>query len=392
MRVSLALGSGSAPARAFCEGLFWIRAVAVVLFFTGCAGALWHLAAMGWNGRGPGQLADPMNRAVAEYYLVPAGAIVGALLANLLNGGQAPLRRAAGAVLGGFAAIAASALVVLLAWCCATIAAPVFPAQGVVLQPAADRELLQETGMLFMLQLVFFWLAGGLPWVSEPLTRANLGTLESLRRCATPSAVSRLVRGWVGQVSRPWLAPDEAALQQVRERGSEALRRDMLCYIPAYFAALVFGLWLAYHLAPDSDLGFPFWFPPLMAAAPNLVADRLHLSFLRYHTAGPREATRGLAPNLATTLLAFAMTWTKKVMFTFSVGYVTLRMCYFVGEAVTKPEGRGWRGALVIAFSAFMLASLAAILFGAVKFRVVRLWGRFHRVASAAPSPASPLT
>jgi hypothetical protein len=228
--------------------------------------------------------------------------------------------------------------------------------------------------------------------VSEPLTRANLGTIESLRKCATPSAVSRLVRGWVGQVSRPWFTPDESALLQVRARGREALWRDMLCYIPAYFAALVFGLWLGFHSIPNSNLRFAFWVPPLLAAIANLVADVLHLSFLDYYTAGPREAKRGHAPNLATTFLTYVLTITKKLMFTFSVGYVTLFMCVLIGEAVLTPEGRGWRGALVIAFTAFMLASLAALLFGAVKFRVVRLWRRFHGAAGAAPSPASPLT
>jgi uncharacterized protein (DUF2235 family) len=391
MRFNIALGSSSAPARAFCEGLFWTRAVAVILFFTGCAGALCYLAAMGWNIQRPDQLAAPMLRAYSEYFLVPAGAIAGALLANLLNGGQSALRRAAGAVLGGYAAIAASAVVVVLAWCCARIAAPFFPAHGIATHPAAvDVELLQGTGMLFMLQLVFFWLAGGLPWVSEPLTSANLGSIESLRRCATPSAVSGLVRGWVAQVSRPWLGPDESALRQVRDRGSEALWRDMLCYIPVYFAAMVFGMWLAMHSAKGADFGYFFWLPPLLAAAPNLVADLLHLSFLNYHTANPRQAKRGFAPNIATTLLAFALTWMKKVMFTLSAGYITLLMLIFVAEAVTKPEGRGWRGALVIAFTVFMLASLAAIVFGAVKFRLARLWSRLHPASGESPSPAIP--
>jgi hypothetical protein len=391
MRFGIALGSSSARARAFCAGLFWIRAAAVVLFFTGCVGAFCGLAVVGWGVGGPSNIGNPLGSLLAGWYPVPTGAVVGAMVANLLNGGQSPLRRAAGAVLGGFGTIAASALVVVFVWCVARLAAPFFPAQAIVQQPAAvDTKLLQTTGMLFMLQLVFFWLIGGLPWVSRPLTNANLGSIESLRRCASPSSVARLVQGWVLQVSRPWLNPDKSALREVRDRGSETLWRDMLCYVPAYFAALMFGMWLALDRDSTGNLGYWVAVPPLAAAVANLIADLLHLSFVNYHTSVPGEARRGFAPNIATTLLAFVMTWIKKVMFIVSASYVTLLMCIYIGETVSSPENTGWRGALVIGFTAFMLISLATIVCGAVKFRVVRFWNRHRADANAVGSPALP--
>jgi uncharacterized protein (DUF2235 family) len=379
MVFQLALGVSSARARAFCAGFFWLRAFAVGLFFLGAVGSVCHLAAAGLGLRHVREIGANFGAQLARWWPVPAAAVAAALLANAVNGGRGFARRAAGALVGAGAAVAAAGFVVLAAWACARVAAHVFAlSRGT--HPVADSEsdVPADTGLLFVFLLAFFWVAGGLPWVSEPLAKANLGTIERLRRCATPAAVARLFREWRTKVSRPWLDPDAQAIRELRDRASEALWRDIFWYIPAYLGPFLLLIFLA--LAGNStpiDKAMK-WFvigAPLAAAVANLAADALHLSFVRYHTAAGPEAGRTGAPSLLATLAAYLLTWVKKlsfaaVCFIFLVGVFTLG-----GEALESPEGKGWRGALALSLALFLALSLAAVVFGAVKFRVRRFLG-----------------
>ncbi|MBI4624319.1 MAG: DUF2235 domain-containing protein, partial [Verrucomicrobia bacterium] len=378
MNFMLALGAASARTRAYYDGIYWTRALGVILFFAGVLGAARHLWMAGWRIPTPDLLDDRLLSLLFKWWPVAAAAAAGGIAANALDGGRGAGRRMAGALLGAAGTVALAGLMLALAWCGARMVAPVFGSSPADPLPPPTHAGL--AGFLLLLQFALGWLLGGLAWVSEPLARANLGSINMLQRRASPAAVAGLFRNWIELLSRPWVRPDEKAAGQVRQRISETLWRDIHGYIPTYLVVLHFGLWFA-----SGKLGWKWlletsggvWFMlPTIAAAANVIEDAFYVWFANYHTSSPAEQAARRAPNAAHTLVAFAMTWVKNVAFAAAVLLSAAAILHGSWLIVHLHEATGWRGTVALAVTIVTLVAGVALAVGAVYYR----WVTAHKI------------
>ena len=375
---AVAVGSTKARYQAMFDAVYWTRTLGFVLFMCGAIAVLARVWGEGWHAKSIWAAGKLALDHVTAWWSVPALAAAGVVAANVLDKAP-PLRQAkglVGAALGAVAALAVAPLVALIAWAASLLLIPLLGrAPASLSSPAVDAAL---AGEMLLLQVAVVYFLNSLSWVASPMARAQLGSIISLQRRATPAGVLACLERWRRKLVCRWGAHDQdtthgPAARAMRRAVRQALWRDVVGFIPVYTVVFGYGLWFASHsLSVEFHFldflntpygGIALWLLlPLVAMAGDLVEDAVHLHYLTLHE-------RGAAPSAGLTLLAFAGSVVKFLAFipalllTLAAGALGILTVMRLGEST------GWRGTVALVISAFVVASVAAIVISVLFYR-----------------------
>ncbi len=285
--------------------LFWLRAGAVVLVFTGLIYMVVVWVHSSW--------ASVVHH-VAHAWPVFVGAVVASL----------PLRftdaAAARHAVSGFRWRTHWPVVMLMAAIAAGALLALRRAGG--WHPVAGHGHAPLAGALFLVVLAFYYYMNSFHWVGEPTDRARLGSILKLQRCISPAMLVDRLNRWRATLTRRWLPGDPDADKEIapevlagRRLGHiicEALWRDMLGFIPVYTGFFVVALWFAETHLHWSSGKLCLWYPgkwhglapwlwlPFGVAVADYVEDLIHLRSVRRFARGDQPVTNSLLTCIGT--------------------------------------------------------------------------------------------
>jgi hypothetical protein len=166
-----ACGFKSPPFRAFLDSIYWTRALGFVLFVCGLVNSIHYLGLFGWHWN-----MQAMWQLAGFYWPLPLLAAAAVILAS-----QGARQAWLSLILAPAAVFGAASLVFGF-----------FRLAGALFQAHVENGKLPDAtiscaGLLLVLQLALlcFWRA--FLWTTEPMAKANLGSIVRLQRCVTPA-------------------------------------------------------------------------------------------------------------------------------------------------------------------------------------------------------------
>jgi len=368
---SLALGATSPRKRAFLDSIYWTRALGVVLCVFGGIGALIYFCRHGWNSEGLSAGLINIRKLIEQWWLLPVSGGLGALVATALDNKlpKGRYRSAIGGLICGAAvAFGAVFLIVLLSCFARVLLGPVLTVQTVKTILPPEKATL--AGLLLLLELGAIYLLKAFSWCSEPMSKANLGSIVRLQLCSTPAKVRACLDGWCQSLTglqrnkeAEHPSPECAMCNIV----GEELWRDVIGLIPVYIVVLGMGLWFASSLEDwkwlsnllNFKLGsISLWLLlPLAAAAADVIEDACHFQYLKLHA-------RDRSPGHLLTIFSCTMSWVKGICFVAAIILTLAGILQAAWLCAIQPEKFGWRGipaVLVFLFGAAMLVALLVV-------------------------------
>ncbi|HUS17929.1 MAG TPA: DUF2235 domain-containing protein [Chloroflexia bacterium] len=368
MNFARARGRRSAWFAASVHVTFWARSACVLLCLAGVLGTLDIAIRQGWRAASPANAYDYLLAMLEPWWFVPVAATAGVLIAHALCG---RLRERWAAILGALVAgcggvtlalFALSLMISLLAGFAGAVRLPPLVTSAVT---GTAQEIV--AGQLLLVQLMLAAMFGAFRWVSEPLSRRNLGSIRLLQRCVSTVQVARLLRSWTRRLGAPMHAA--RAADTMRHAVYTALWRDTVGFIPVYTLALTTGLYFAavtlgggkHELWTWLDRGW--WLLPLFTALSDLVENTCHGHYARLDLAGKAPPQWLVSLGTLSTLVKFAGLLVGLALIVSAVLSAT-------GQIVQSPSAYGWRGAVAIVVTSLPILWLLAAIGGAITQRM----------------------
>ena len=210
--------------------------------------------------------------------------------------------------------------------------------------PAARRSPTGErfAGLLLLLQLALIYFANALSWAGRPMTRAYLGSIVRLQVRTSPRQVKECLDRWCSMLSGR--RPHKSAGCRMRAIVRETLYRDIIGFIPVYYARLHVRT-VVRRMAARMDVVAR----PLAARAVDGGHRRLHRGHVSSAVLKLHE--RDQPPSLFLTWLGAAMTWIKLVAFGAEAVLTVVIVIAATLRVHDAPALYGWRGFIALAVS-----------------------------------------
>jgi hypothetical protein len=227
---------------------------------------------------------------------------------------------------------------------------------------APAKPELSIPGLLLALQLALFYFSLAKGWTAEPMAKANLGSVVPLQNCRTPQQVMECLEGWRQRLICRWDARDTnpggatsgPAAERMRELLGQVLGRDMIGFIPVYFAVFFYGLWFGHEYVSPWKTGIfnLWWLLPLLALTTDYIEDSCHLRYRWLHW-------KGLEPSSLLTHFSFTMSIVKDVAAAVSFLLTIGAVLGGTWLLMAKGDLRDWRAKIALVMTIVGIAFFA---------------------------------
>ena len=363
--------------QAAVDAVYWVRMIGFALFVAGLLASIPRLWQAGWYAD---TLTETARRAWEKiYFWIPAGVTAAAVMLTTAVGFDRQRWKTA---MSGIQLAIVTAIGLVYFVCLGGF----FAAESLI--PAMERSVETESpvpanattaGMLILLQVGCIYLINSFRWVGTPMTRAHLGSIVSLQKCATPDAVCRRLERWRKMLACHWdtddtdenVLHDGPAARSLRNVLSNAIWRDIIGFIPVYSVVFALAIWFGMEILDWASV-LPNWIPdkvwlwiPLIAAVTDWLEDFSHLHYLSLHQKKRR-------PRLPLTLFAVTMTTLKFVMSFLGLLCLAAALIHGTWKVMELRDSVGWRGSVALVISSFSLLTASVIASAGAIYRIRR--------------------